>query len=677
MAVKRSRSTAGRLPNRFRTWLLGSLWAAAALAALPAPAAADLRCEQIPELIDAFLKYHVQHRRRTDEIEARTIDSYLKRLDPSRTLFLQGEIDAMKGSMGDIFEEIEAGNCERLLAANASMLAHQKANTEKVRKTVGADDFVLDESVTWILDPEERGYPKTEIDRDALLHSRIHFQFSNYLLAGESEAEARRRLVRRYELRDKHLRDVEPKELFAQFVDSFAVSLDPHSSYLSAEVLEDFRINMSLSLEGIGVALSERDGYAVAERIIPGGAADRHAVLQPKDKIIAVAEDGGEFVDIIDMPLRDSVSLIRGKKGTKVGLTVLREGENTERFSVTIVRDKIDLSDYAAKLRFEEHQVGDRKLKLAILDLPSFYGDPDPGKRQSTNDVAKLLRQVNEEKADGLLLDLSRNGGGLLPHAVTISGFFIKEGEVVSIENSRGQQQMQVDRDSRVLYAGPMVVHTSRASASASEILAGALKDYKRAVIAGDDHTFGKGTVQTVAEYPTGGAEGALKVTTQLFFRPGGRSTQHDGVEADVVIPSLLSGDDFGEASQLYSLKNQQVAPFLGSRANGETASAHWRPVSRAVVAELVKRSQERIASSEEFTEVQEKLAKARGNGGVVRLEEVLKERSEAKSKEAQNGADSADTPEGTSTDEAEEDPPSPQLEEAVRVLIDLVALTS
>ncbi len=193
-------------------------------------------------------------------------------------------------------------------------------------------------------------------------------------------------------------------------------------------------------------------------------------------------------------------------------------------------------------------------------------------------------------------------------------------------------------------------------------------------MIAGDDHTFGKGTVQTVAEYPTGGAEGALKVTTQLFFRPGGRSTQNDGVAADVVIPSLLSGDDFGEASQLYSLENQHVAPFLGSQANGEAASAHWRPVSPAVVTELVKRSQARIASSEDFTEVQEQLEKARANGGVVRLEEVLKERSEATSKEAQAGSDA---PEGASDGEAKEEPPTPQLEEALRVLIDLVALTS
>jgi carboxyl-terminal processing protease len=658
--------------SRFRRRTLRGLVAAAALAlgAAPTPASADLRCDQIPELLDAFLKYHVQYRRRTDDLEERAVDLYLKRLDPSRTLYLQSEVDALKVSMGDVFQEIEAGDCDRLLSAHKSLRAHHKATTEKVRETVSAEGFKLDESVTWVLDPDERGYPKSEAERAGLLRSRIHFQFSNYLLSGEADDEAKRRLIHRYELRDKHLADVEAKDLYAQFVDSFAGSLDPHSSYLSAEVLEDFRINMSLSLEGIGVALSERDGYAVAERILPGGAAARQGALKPKDKIIAVAQDGEEFVDIIDMPLRESVSLIRGKKGTKVGLTVLREGDTTERFSITIVRDKIELSEYAAKLRFEERVLGDRKLKLAILDLPSFYGDPDPGKRQSTTDVAKLLRQVKEEKADGLLLDLSRNGGGLLPHAVTISGFFIREGEVVSIENSRGQQQMQADHDARVLYNGPMVVHTSRASASASEILAGALKDYGRAVIAGDDHTFGKGTVQTVAEYPAGGAEGALKVTTQLFFRPGGKSTQHDGVAADVVIPSLLSSDDFGEASQPYSLVNQKVSPFLGDEANGNGKSDHWKPVSSEVMAELAKRSQGRIDSNEEFTKVRRELEKARSNGGVVRLSEVLKEKEDAKA----NGDGEEDAEEGS---EEDEEPLTPQLDEALNVLVDLLAIMS
>jgi carboxyl-terminal processing protease len=659
MCRSRTRLRAARLRA-----LLGLALAACWVTA-PVPAAAKLTCSQIPGIIDAFSKYHVVHRQRSEEIEQRAIDTYFKRLDPSRALFLEFEIEVLRASMAGIFEAIDAGDCSRLLRLHQNLVARQAKIENSVRAIASAEDFELDPSVTWVLDPDQRGYPTTEEERAELLRSRIHFQISNYLSAGEPLDDAKRRLIHRYELRSKHVAEVSEQQIYAQFVDAFAASLDPHSNYLSSEVLEDFRISMSLSLEGIGVALSDRDGYAVAERIIPGGAADRHKGLKPKDKIIAVAQDGGEFVDIIDMPLRESVSLIRGKKGTQVGLTVLREGEKTERFSITIVRDKIDLSEQAAKLRLEEREVNGRKHKLAIIDLPSFYGDPDPGKRQSSSDVANLLRQVQEEKADGLVLDLSRNGGGLLQHAVTISGFFLRKGEIVGIQNSNGQKQVLEDRNDGILYTGPLVVHTSRASASASEILAGALKDYRRAVIAGDDHTFGKGTVQTVAEYPPGRGEGALKVTTQLFFRPGGKSTQNGGVKADVVIPSLLSSNDFGEEHQPYSLLNQETAPFLGNGANGRKGSgARWRPLTPETVATLSKRSQVRIESSEEFAKVQEKLRKAEENGGVVRLSDILKENEEAKAEE--NGSESAET------DEAK---PTPQLEEAINVLADLIEI--
>ncbi len=640
---------------------LAALWVAAAV-----PAAADLRCSQIPELIEAYLENHVVHHERTSELEQRATETYLKRIDSSRILFLKSEIEALKTSMRSIFEEIEAGDCKRLLRIHEQRLNHERAAEKIVRILIGDEDFALDPEVSWTIDAETRGYPATDPERAELVRSRIHFQLLNYLSADETLAEAKRRLLHRYELRIKHLSDTDESELYAQFLDSFAASLDPHSNYLSADVLEDFRITMSLSLEGIGVALSDRDGYAVAERIIPGGAADRHKGIETKDKIIAVAQDGGEFVDIIDMPLRESVSLIRGKKGTKVGLTILREGEKTERFSITIVRDKIDLSEQAAKVHFEEHEIDGKKLKLAILDLPSFYGDADPRKRQSSNDVAKLLHEVNAEKADGLLLDLSRNGGGLLQHAVTISGFFLREGQIVGIKDSAGQEQVFSDRDKSVLFAGPMVVHTSRATASASEILAGALKDYHRAVIAGDEHTFGKGTVQTVRALPPERGNGALKVTTQLYFRPGGKSTQNGGVKADVVIPSLTSGDDFGEKNYPYSLVNQETKPFLGTAANGwSDTSTRWRPVTEEMISGLSVRSQVRIRSSDEFKRIREKLEKADENGGVIHLADLMKEREEAKAAKADSDSESPDP---------DDPPPTPQLEEAIRVLADLIA---
>ena len=341
-----------------------------------------------------------------------------------------------------------------------------------VRAYVSREDYGIDASVELVVDLDKREHAETEEARRELIRRHIHFQMSNYVTAGTPLDEAKKLLIHRYELRHRRSEEVADRDIYSRFLDSFAVSLDPHSSYLSAQVLEDFQISMTLSLEGIGVALSERDGYAVAERIIPGGAADRHKGLRPKDKIIAVAQDGGEPVSIIDMPLREAVSLIRGKKGSKVHLTILRQGEKTERFLITIVRDKIDLKEQAAKLAFEERTIGERTLKLAVLELPSFYGDADPNKRQSTEDMARLLREVKREKADGLLLDLSRNGGGLLKHAVTISGYFLRKGEVVAIANARGQKELLPDRDEDILYSGPLVVLTSRVSASAAEILA-------------------------------------------------------------------------------------------------------------------------------------------------------------------------------------------------------------
>jgi carboxyl-terminal processing protease len=640
----------------------------ALLLAAPDGAAAQLRCAAVPQLAQQYLKAHVSLNRLSPEVEERTNETYVRRLDPSRSTLLQKEVAAARAGLAGIFEHMQSGDCEQLTALHQRMI-QQHARTEKfVREVLGKPDYAVDEDVELVLDPEKRGYPATAEERDDVVRKLIHFQMSNYLVAGEPLEEAKKRLIHRYELRTKRMAEVEDQELYAGFLDSFAVSLDPHSNYLSADVLEDFRISMSLSLEGIGVALSERDGYSVVERIIPGGAADRlgDTGLLPKDKIIAVAEDGGEAVSIIDMPLRDAVSLIRGKKGTKVQLTVLRQGEKTERFPLTIVRDKIDLAEQAANLRFEKRRVDGRDYKLAVIELPSFYGDSDPTERQCTDDLEKLLEQVHREQADGLLLDLSRNGGGLLEHAVRISGFFIRKGEIVGVENSRGQLQVLADRDDRILYAGPMVVHTSRVSASASEILAGALKDYRRAVITGDDHTFGKGTVQTVTPLPPG--QGALKITTALFFRPGGRSTQNDGVASDVTIPSLLLSDDFGESTQPYALEGERISPFLSSYANAIGPSDRWSRVDSSTLAELARRSESRVSGSEKFEEIRQKVEEARGNDGRVRLAEMLKDRE--KTADAEDGSAAETNGSGESAEL------SPQVDEALNVLGDLVMLT-
>jgi len=640
--------------RRLRSLVLAALL----LALAPRPAGAELVCAAVPDLMQAFVRNHVQKSTLDAELEARTIDTYLRRLDASRILLTAPEVEAAKASMRGIFTRIRAGDCQSLLAFHKDLVRQHERAAKFVREFVSAESYALDDKATLVLDPEKRGYPANAEARDEILRSWVHFQIATYVANGTPLEEARRKLAERYERRFRRLLETKPAEIHGEFLDSFASSLDPHSSYLSAEVLEDFRIGMSLSLEGIGVALSEQDGYAVAERIIPGGAADRQKVLRPKDKIIAVAQQDGEFVDIIDMPLREAVALIRGKAGSQVNLTVLREGDGTERFNVAIVRDKIDLEEQAASLRFEEREIGERRLKLAVLDLPSFYGDADPTQRQSTKDVERLLRKAAADQADGLLLDLSRNGGGLLQHAVEISGYFLRSGAIVAIENSDGDRQIQRDTDREVLFSGPLVVLTSRVSASASEILAGALKDYRRAAIVGDDHTFGKGTVQTVSPLPHG--DGALKITTQIFFRPGGLSTQHDGVASDIVIPSLLAGDEYGEKTQRYSVPPHQTPAFISDTANG--SDARWKPLDDATLAELGRRSQRRVGANPEFAEIRKKVEERQQHPPAVQVSEFMAER---------------ETPAVDPSDPDAEAPeePRPEVEEAILVLADLVSL--
>jgi carboxyl-terminal processing protease len=668
MGMTRSRSeTLGRALLRRAGWALAAAALLLLLGAAPATAERRLECKAVHSLVRSFLQNHVRFQQLDPELEQRTIDTYVRRLDPSRTLLLESEAAQAREALNGIFAKVSSGQCEVLGEVSAGMVDHHRRTEEFVRQVVSAPDFELDPSVTLVVDPDKRGQPKTPEEREAINRSLVHFQLSNYLAAGTPLDKAKERLIHRYELRTRRAAELDSEDVYAGFLDSFASSLDPHSNYLSAEAVEDFRISMSLSLEGIGVALSERDGFAVAERIIPGGPADRHGVLRPKDKIIAVAQEGGDPQDIIDMSLRDAVALIRGRAGTRVSLTVLREGESTSRFPITIERDKIDLSERAAKLRFEERQVGERKLKLAVLELTSFYGDATSATdRQCPEDVKQLLAEARAQGADGLLLDLSSNGGGVLEHAVRISGFFVRSGEIVRIMDSQGQSKPLWDRDDKVLWSGPMVVHTSRVSASASEILAGALKDYQRAVITGDDHTFGKGTVQTVSSLPPG--LGALKITTALFFRPGGQSTQKDGVTSDVEIPSIFSRNGFGEASQDYALDGERIKPFLSRSANGRNGSkGHWKTIDATLLTKLRERSKVRIDGSEEFAELREKLAEA-DDGGELRLAELMERQGEEAAVEGENAAGAGAEAKGETPDI-----PVPQVEEAINVLADLV----
>ena len=686
----------------------------------------ELNCSNSWDLVQSLLKRHISFRGLDTELRSRAIDAYIERIDPSKTLFLSKEIKTLRGRLKGVFFAVQNGECDLLDDIQIDLVKRYERMQNDVTAFVSAEDYALDTDVRLILDPDKRGHPVNDEARIKLLERLVHFQMSNYLSSDMETEKAKEKLIHRYELMSKHSRELEPRDTYGNFLNAFASALDPHSAYYPPEADEDFQIQMSLSLDGIGVALSSKDGYSVVERIIPGGATDKSDALDPGDKIIAVAQDGKDPVDIIDMSLRDVVSMIRGERGTTVKLTILRKTDTTQRLEVSIIRDKVTIEDAAATLDIEEVEVEGKTRKLAIIDLPTFYGDTDPSKRQSGRDVRDLLRQAREKKVDGVLLDLSRNGGGKLDSSREIAGLFIREGGVVAVKNVFSEVQVLSDPADDIVYDGPLVILTSRITASASEIVAGALQDYGRAIIVGDDHTFGKGTVQSYVNQP--GRLGALKVTTALFFRPGGASTQHAGVAADIVLPSLFATDDLGERYTPYSLGSQKITPFLGKAAPvsrfpfGKSYSNSpdpWAPLSPGLMAALRDRSAARVAKNEEFTKIKERLAKIAEQDDVVHLAELLKEREEAEA-ESDAETDSTDsegassepnpdgemdetekkldpgpqrsrdqesnkieesaTPSGQSDpsseeDDEKEDEPTPQRLEALRILSDLVEL--
>ena len=678
-------------PSYGRAALRISLAVAMLLAAAPTRAATEpaasssgsaLTCETLPRLLSAYLQNHLQYRALTADLKERVAETNLRHLDPSRSLFVQSDVDALRRQFNGVFASLSVGDCAQLEEMHKLSIERTEEMEKFVREYVSRPDYEIDKEATLVIDPDKRGFPKDKAEREDLYRRLVHFQMSNFVANGEPMEEAKKKLIHRYELMTRRAKETKRDEIYARFLNAFATSLDPHSAYLTPENNEDFKIHMGLSLQGIGAVLSSRDGYTVVEEVVLGGPADRSGQLKKNDKIVAVGQAGAKMVDVIDLDLREVVQMIRGEKGTQVRIAVLRPGEST-RIEIPLVRDKINLEEQAAKLRFEEMKIDDKTYKFAILDLPSFYGDKDTGARQATDDVQKLLKEARAAKADGLLLDLSRNGGGLLDYAVKITGFFIGKGGVVAVGDAQDRTQVLEDPDEDIEWSGPLVVLTSHVTASAAEIFAGAVKDYRRGVIVGDDHTFGKGSVQTVAPLPPG--LGAMKFTTALFYRPGGKSTQQIGVPADIVVPALTSTEELSESSQHYSLPARSIDSFANATPK---QSGGFVAIDDATLKTLAQRSRDRVAGDARFTDIEKELAKQRANEGVVKVADLLekkekeKEKAEAKPDPAAADGKAPATDAAKSTlpgngvpgDDEMPDDRAPQIQEALRILGDLVS---
>lgn len=439
-------------------------------------------------------------------------------------------------------------------------------------------EWTFDTDEFFIYDRSESDWPATEAEADELWRLRLKYELLQEILNDKTQDEAKERITKRYERVRRSLHEFGSKDVEEVFLTTLTKMFDPHSSFLSSDTLEDFNISMRLKLIGIGAMLSEEDGYCVIRELVPGAPAMRSKKLEPNDRIVAVAQEGEEPVDIIGMGLRKVVDQIRGEKGSKVTLTIIPGDatDNSIREEVVIVRDEVHINSSRTTGKiFEVPDENGNLSPIGVIDIPTFYGGDEyieNGQRYTTSvtdDVEELVIKMKEAGAQGIVLDLRRNGGGLLDEAIKMTGLFIRRGPVVQVREKSGYVISHMDRDPKVAYSGPLAVLTSRYSASASEILAGALQNYGRALTIGNTSTHGKGTVQQVFSLDQyilrrdlgDDRAGAAKLTIRKFYLPNGSSTQRKGVVPDIQLKSIEEVVAVGEADLPQSLSWDYIKP--------------------------------------------------------------------------------------------------------------------
>lgn len=628
-----------------------------------------LDCNWVDPIQSAYLANHLTYKNEDAELQKRVIEQYIKRQDPAKIYLVQSDVEQIRSSLKNLFETLKKKDCKFIGSIQETVLKRASERVEFVKSYLGKD-FKFNKDTEFIYDPDKKDYPKSQKEAEEFLAKYVQFQVANYLATDIKLDEAKTRVIKNYERNLKRLKEIKYDDLVANYLNSFALALDPHSSFFSKDYYEDFNIDMKLKLEGIGATLSQDDGFTTIEALVTGGAAAKSGLLEPKDKIVAVSK-GNKMENVVDMELKDVVKLIRGPKGTKVKLSILRkEASGNKKFEVELTREVIALEDNAITIYYQDKVINGVTKKIGIINFPSFYADSGKGGKTSSADMRKVLADARAKKADGIVIDLSNNGGGSLDDAVKIGGMFIKTGNIVKQSSRRGAETPLADVDEKVDWDGPVVILTSRVSASASEILSGALKDYNRAVIVGGDHTYGKGSIQTVLPIP--GELGALKVTIGMFFIPGGYSTQHKGVDSDIVFPSPYHVDDIGEKSMDYSLPPKKIDKFVSKEAVVEKGEGQWATIKPEWIKALKQRAEERIAKNEEFKKISEELEKTKKLGKTIKVSEIVKEKDKVekekeKAKKANRYAGKAE--------KEKEFLKRPEVQEAANILGDLIIL--
>ena len=526
---------------------------------------------EIQTLVRLLEEVHYNRDAVTPASYAEVIPDYMSDLDGQHLFFLKGD----KYSFESLYKPELLYNNVRYLGqidpAYDIFAVYKKRVTERVARitTILDKNSDLTSNDTYTLDRIKSEWPETPAQSDELWDKRLRFELIKEILNKKSPEEAKTIVRKRYQRLLKNLLDIEGRDLSEMFLTTITGLYDPHSTYFSADTYEDFGIQMRLQLVGIGALLSLEEDECLIKEIIPGGPADLDKQLKPNDKIVAVAQEGAEPVEVIGMKLRKIVDMIRGTKGTRVHLTIEPSagGGSVIRKEVLLTRDVVNLDSARAHAAiFEVPNAEGKIVSLGVITLPTFYG-PDmsgEGKAQNsaTKDIEELVKRLKSANVKGIVLDLRRNGGGLLSEAISLTGLFIKQGPVVQVRSYSGEIKVDEDDDPAVAYDGPLAVLVSRFSASASEIVAGALQNYGRALIIGDSSTHGKGSVQTIVEMKnfvpkradSPEKTGATKVTIQKFYLPNGASTQLKGVVPDIILPSIDDYLPIGESDLPHAL---------------------------------------------------------------------------------------------------------------------------
>lgn len=653
------------------------------------PTVAQYKAEELSTRI--LNNYHYRKTKLNDSLSSAIFDKYIDGIDHGRLYFLasdMAEFEKYRYSFDDFLQKRELDVPFNMYNLFRKRYQERSEYIQTLLKTPKPFDYTVDETLN--TDREKVAWAKSNEELNDTWRRYLKSEALDLKLAGKADSSVVKTMSDRYKNRDRGLSRIRTEQVFQMFMNAYAESLDPHTSYMAPTSADRFKQEMSQSVEGIGALLREEDNYIKIVEVIPGGPAFKGKQLKKEDKIIGVAQgDDGKFVDLVGWFVDDAVKLIKGTKGTVVRLQILSADalSSTPPKEIRLVREKIKLEDSRAKKEIVSVNTGNKDYKIGVIDIPLFYRDFEGAQQKekefssTTRDVQKLITELQAESVDGIVIDLRNNGGGSLTEAVSLTGLFINKGPVVQVKEGQGDIQVETDNDPMIAYNGPMAVMVNRFSASASEIFAAAIQDYKRGIIVGEQ-TYGKGTVQTLIDLNQWAPKetdqlGQVKLTVAKFYRINGSSTQLKGVMPDLELPSAFKVNEYGEGSQPSALPWDQIASSKYESANN---------INDKIVGQLRDKYKQRLKSDEELktlVKTLDEFKKARENK-IVSLQEAKRkvERDEAEKKRAalkQLGEDAEEEDEDADPKVATEAPKDVKkkkdiyITETGRILADLI----